>query len=43
VAVPWVPFAIAAGLVVVAAVAGASLTARRARRVELGEVMRVAE
>jgi putative ABC transport system permease protein len=42
-AVPWVPFAIAAGLVVVAAVAGASLTARRARRVELGEVMRVAE
>ncbi|MGZ4137542.1 MAG: FtsX-like permease family protein, partial [Actinomycetota bacterium] len=41
--VPWAPFALAGALVAVAILAGARLTARRVRRVELGEVMRVAE
>jgi hypothetical protein len=41
--VPWVPFALAGVLVAAATVAGARLTAGRVRRVELGEVMRVAE
>ncbi len=42
-AVPWVPFALAGALVAVSVAAGARLTARRVRSVELGEVMRVAE
>jgi FtsX-like permease family len=41
--VPWMPFVLAGALVAVATLAGARLTARRVRRVELGEVMRVAE
>jgi hypothetical protein len=42
-AVPWVPFALVGALVAVSVAAGARYTARRARSVELGEVMRVAE
>jgi putative ABC transport system permease protein len=41
--VPWVPFALAVALVGGAVVGGARFTAGRVRRVELGEVMRVAE
>jgi hypothetical protein len=41
--VPWVPFVFASVLVAVGTAGGARLTAWRVRRVELGEVMRVAE
>ena len=43
VVVPRMPFVLSGALVAVAAVAGAHFTARRLRRIDLGEVMRVAE